>query len=90
MGLPAPDLVLYLDLPTELSGRMLRHREQETATEADIHERDEAYLRRCRESARQIARDLDWSVVDCAAGEAVRPAEEIRREILSRVEKLLG
>lgn len=90
MGLPAPDLVLYLDLPTELSGRMLRHREQETATEADIHERDEAYLRRCRESARQIARDLDWFVVDCAAGEAVRPAEEIRREILSRVEKLLG
>ena len=32
MGLPAPDLVLYLDLPTEVSEKMLRHREQATAT----------------------------------------------------------
>ena len=51
MGLPAPDLVLYLDLPTEVSEKMLRHREQATATAADIHEQDGAYLRRCREGA---------------------------------------
>ena len=57
MGLPAPDLVLYLDLPTEVSEKMLRHREQATATAADIHEQDGAYLRRCRENAREIARD---------------------------------
>ena len=68
MGLPAPDLVLYLDLPTEVSEKMLRHREQATATAADIHEQDGAYLRRCREGAREIARDLGWSVIDCAAG----------------------
>ena len=70
MGLPAPDLVLYLDLPTEVSEKMLRHREQATATAADIHEQDGAYLRRCREGAREIARDLGWSVIDCAAGDA--------------------
>ena len=90
MGLPRPDLVLYLDLPTEVSEKMLRHREQATATAADIHEQDEAYLRRCRESARKIARDLGWSVVDCAAGDAPRSVEDIRREVLSRVEPLLG
>ena len=70
MGLPAPDLVLYLDLPTEVSEKMLRHREQATATAADIHAQDGAYLRRCREGAREIARDLGWSVIDCAAGDA--------------------
>ena len=37
MGLPRPDLVLYLDLPTEVSEKMLRHREQATATAADIN-----------------------------------------------------
>ena len=89
MGLPAPDLVLYLDLPTEVSEKMLRHREQATATAADIHEQDGDYLRRCRESAREIARDLGWSVIDCAAGDAPRTVEDIRREVLSRVEPLL-
>ena len=90
MGLPAPDLVLYLDLPTEVSEKMLRHREQATATAADIHEQDGAYLRRCREGAREIARDLGWSVIDCAAGDAPRTMEDIRREVLSRVEPLLN
>ena len=90
MGLPEPDLVLYLDMPTEVTEKMLRHREEATATAADIHEQDGDYLRRCRESARQIARDLKWSVVDCAAGDAPRTVEDIRREVLSRAEKLLG
>ena len=90
MGLPAPDLVLYLDLPTEVSEKMLRRREQATATAADIHEQDGDYLRRCRESARQIARDLGWSVVDCAAGDAPRTVEDIRQEVLRRAEPLLG
>ena len=90
MGLPEPDLVLYLDMPTGVPEKVLRHREEATATAADIHEQDGDYLRRCRESARQIARDLKWSVVDCAAGDAPRTVEDIRREVLSRAEKLLG
>ena len=64
--------------------------EPATATAADIHEQDGAYLRRCREGAREIARDLGWSVIDCAAGDAPRTVEDIRREVLSRVEPLLN
>ena len=40
--------------------------------------------------AREIARDLGWSVIDCAAGDAPRTVEDIRREVLSRVEPLLN
>ena len=74
MGLPAPDLVLYLDMPTEVSEKMLRHREQATATAADIHEQDGAYLRRCREGAREIARDLRL-VGDPTAPPGTRPGQ---------------
>ena len=42
LGLPEPDLVLYLDMPTEITERMMRGREQATGTHADIHEQDEA------------------------------------------------
>ena len=81
MGLPAPDLVIYLDLPTELSEAMLRKRQQATGTHADIHEQDEDYLRACRDNARSIARQLGWTVVSCDRDGTVRPPEDIHREI---------
>ena len=81
MGLPAPDLVIYLDLPTELSEAMLRKRQQATGTHADIHEQDEDYLRACRDNARSIARQLGWTVVRCDREGTVRPPEDIHREI---------
>lgn len=89
MGLPAPDLVVYLDLPTELSEAMLRKRQQATGTHADIHEQDEDYLRACRENARSIARSLGWTLVRCDQEGAVRPPEDIHREIWDLAAKLL-
>lgn len=89
MGLPEPDLVVYLDLPTELSEAMLRQRQQSTGTHADIHEQDGDYLRSCRENARTIARELGWTVVRCDREGRVRPPEDIHQEIWSLTEKLL-
>lgn len=89
LGLPEPDLVVYLDLPTELSEQMLRQREQATGTHADIHEQDEDYLRSCRENARQIARTLGWSVIQCAVGSRIRSVEDIHQEVWQQVEKIL-
>lgn len=89
LELPKPDLVFYLDLPTELSEQMLRQREADTGTHADIHEQDEEYLRRCRLSARQIAQDLHWTVVNCAQGAKIRSAEEIHQEIWKAVQRFL-
>lgn len=89
LGLPEPDMVLYLDMPTELSEKMMRHREQETSTKADIHEQDDAYLRRCRENAQQIVDDCGWIVVDCSAGDAPRTPEDIHRQVVDIVKQLL-
>lgn len=89
MELPEPSLVLYLDLPTELSGQMMRHREQETGTQADIHEKDAAYLRSCRENARQVACDWGWRVIRCFDGERILRPEEIHEQVYEEVKKLL-
>lgn len=88
LELPEPDLVVYLDLPTEISGQMLRLREAATHTAADIHERDDAYLRRCRESASEIVRSLGWRRIDCSRGGAIRTPEDIHREVWELVRPL--
>ena len=52
MGLPKPDLVLWLDMPVEVAETLMRRRESDTGMKADIHERDDGYLHKCREVAR--------------------------------------
>ena len=89
MGLPAPDLVLYLDMPTEITEKMMRSREAATGTHADIHEQDEAYLKSCREAAREIVKDCGWTVIHCAKGDAPRTVEDIHNEVYKTVKSLL-
>lgn len=89
LGLPRPDRVVYLDMPTEVSEQMLRRRERETGTAADIHEQDELYLKKCRAGAREIVRECGWTVIDCADGGMPRPTEEIHREVWEKLRDLL-
>ena len=89
LGLPAPTLVFYLDVPTGLTEKMMREREQATNTKADIHEKDEAYLRSCRENARKVAERCGWQRIDCSRCGQMRFIEDIHEEIYQRVKALL-
>ena len=90
MGLPRPDLVLYLDMPTDRAVSLLRQRESDTHTQADIHELDTGYLSACRSCALQAAQLLGWKVVRCVddAGR-LRSIQYIHEEIWSLAEPLL-
>ena len=89
MGLPRPDLVLYLDVPTDFTEMLLRSREAATGTHADIHEQDEAYLKSCRDAAREIVRDCGWTVIRCARDDEPRTVEDIHDEVYRTVRALL-
>lgn len=89
MGLPEPDLVLYLDMPTEITEKMMRQREAATGTHADIHEQDAEYLRRCRENARAVVDECGWTVIRCARDGEPRSIEDIAAEVWRRAQGLL-
>ena len=80
LSLPEPDLVIYLHMPAEVSAKMIRQRSQETGAAVDIHEQDQEYLRRCQESALDIARKLHWAVIDCAVQGRPRSPQEIQQQ----------
>lgn len=90
LGLPEPDLVIYLDLPTDISEKMMRQREAATGTSADIHEKDAAYLRRCRENAREVADMCRWHRIDCSRDGEIRSIEDIHDEAWELVRQLLA
>ena len=84
-SLPVPDLVLYLDMPTELSEALMRKREQEQHTHADIHEQNSDYLRTCRRTGLEAAAYYGWKVIPCARDGALRSVEEIHEELYRNV-----
>ena len=89
MGLPKPDLVIYLDVPTDFTEKMMRSREAATNTHADIHEQDLEYLATCRRTGKAAAKFYDWTVIDCVQDGAMRTIEDIQEEIYRHVLALL-
>lgn len=89
MGLPKPDLVLCLDMPVEMSEALMRKRESDTGTKADIHERDDEYLHRCREVAKQAAAYFGWTTVSCVKDGQLRTIEDIHEELYTYVKACL-
>ena len=85
MGLPRPDLIIYLDVPTDFTEKLMRHREAETNTKADIHEQDMTYLATCRETGRAAAEHYGWTVIRCVKDGQMRTIEDIHQEIYRHV-----
>lgn len=89
LGLPRPDLVIYLDVPTDFTEQMLRHREQDTNTKADIHEQDMEYLATCRKTGRTAAQHYGWTVINCVQDGSMRSIEDIHQQIYHLVKQCL-
>ena len=89
MELPRPDLVIYLDMPTQVTERLMRQRESATSTSADIHEKDLGYLHLCRQTGLQAADYYGWKVIHCADGDRPRPIVDIHEDIFALVRQCL-
>ncbi len=89
LQLPKPDLVIYLDMPTDFSEKLLRSREEQTNTQADIHEQDMAYLSTCRQAGKAAAGYYGWTVIGCVRDGAMRTIEDIHEELYAHVKRCL-
>ena len=85
LGLPRPDLIIYLDVPTDFTEMMMRRREADTNTKADIHEQDLDYLATCRRTGKAAAEYYGWTVIDCVKDGTMRSIEDIHEEIYRHV-----
>ena len=89
LGLPRPDVTIYLDVPTAFTEKLLRGREEATNTQADIHEQDMTYLATCREMGRAAAEFYGWSIINCVKDGVMRSIEDIHEEIYRLVKNSL-
>lgn len=85
LGLPRPDRVIFLDMPLDISQRLLSTRYEGDEAKKDIHERDIRYLRTCRESALYAAEKMGWDVVSCGENGQPLPIDTISERLVALV-----
>ena len=81
IGIPRPDMVIYLDMPIEVSQKLMTCRYQGDENKKDIHEKDVNYLKTCRETALHAAKKCGWKVISCAKDGEPLSIEEIHNQI---------
>ncbi len=88
IGIPKPDMVIFLDMPIEVSQKLLGNRYEGDESKKDIHEKDLEYLNHCRESAIFTANYSKWQIINCAEKGEPRTIEDISNDILEKVMEL--
>ena len=81
LGIPEPDVVVYLRVDPEVSQELLKSRYHGDLSHEDIHEKDREYLNRCQKAADYCAEKLGWKTIECTENGTMRSIEDIQANI---------
>ena len=87
LGLPKPDMVIYLNVPTEVSQKLMEKRYNGDESKKDMHESDVGFLKKCIKSAEYISRKQGWLTINCVENGKMRDIHSIQNEIISCLQK---
>lgn len=85
LGIPKPDAVIYLDMPIDISQKLMTSRYEGDESKKDIHEKDVEYLNKCRVAADYACKKLGWSRIECGKDGQPYPVESISEKIFEEV-----
>ena len=89
LGIPRPDMVLYLDMRYDIALSLVSGRSEATGQKKDIHELDTAYMERCHKAAAYASAKLGWKNIVCYENDMPLSLEEISVKILEEAVLLL-
>ena len=90
-GLPRPSEVFFLNMSVDFSLNLMKNRKNKITGNAkkDIHEANEAYLRKSYENALYVAKKYDWKNIECTKDSSLRTIKDIHEEIYSLIVETL-
>lgn len=90
IGIPKPHLVIFLDMPIEISQKLMTSRYNGDEAKKDVHEANVEFLNNCRKSALYAAKKQGWKVIECSDGTEPYSIENIHDKIIKLVEEELN
>lgn len=90
LQLPVPDRVIYLDMPPEISDRLINSRAaKDSNRQKDIHENDTSYLHHCHRAYNEVAEKYGWIKISCAQQGNLRTVQDIHEDVYQAVKEIL-
>jgi dTMP kinase len=89
LGIPKPDIVIYLDMPVAVSQKLMTERYLGDEIKKDIHEKNLGYLNKCSEAAQFACKMLGWKTILCAENGVPLTIEQISDSVYSYILKEL-
>lgn len=92
LKLPKPDLVIFLDVPVEVSKKLADSRgEYKSGNKKDILEQDIFHLTKAYNSGKYVANKYGWTQISCLNESGnLKSIEEISNDIFEVVKKLFN
>ena len=89
IGIPEPDKVIFLDMPVEVSQKLMTARYGGDESKKDVHEANVDFLNACREAALYAADKYGWNVINCAENGEPLSIESINDKVYELVLELV-
>ncbi len=89
IGIPNPDLVIYLDMTPEVSQKLIMKRYKGDENKKDIHESDKEHLKKSRKAAFFCLEESLWHKIECDDKNNAFSIEEISNKVLNKVMEVL-
>lgn len=89
LGIPEPDLVIFLHAPFELTRELKNKRKVNDGIKNDIHESDLAFMKNVSDTSIAIADKFNWAYVECAEDNKMKSASEIHETVYKLVKKII-
>ncbi|TSC52962.1 MAG: thymidylate kinase Tmk [Parcubacteria group bacterium LiPW_39] len=93
--IPKPDLVVYLDVPLEITQKLLKNKEKSRKKrylngKNDVHESDWGHLQGAKNSALDlVAKFNNWVRIDCASNGKLMSKKEINNLIYKKLKTFI-
>ena len=91
LWIPKPDKVLFLDVPPEVSQRMVETKQErdyiKDGSNKDIHEADDNHMRDAYQAALQVVEHFSdsWQSIQCCEDGNILPIDIITQKILTKI-----
>ena len=92
LGIPRPDLVVYLSVPTDISSELITKKDERAYTggeKRDQAERNIAHQDRTRNSYLRLAAEKNWHIIECIREKELRPIEDIHEELYALIKDMI-
>ena len=94
LGIPRPTAVIYMDVPLEISLKLIKERSAQNSTKSDLAESNEEHLRHVRRASEWLReKDSSWITIECAptgtSFEDFLSKKEIHEQIYQKIQPYL-